>query len=173
LDEQFVSDETAVLYLGGGAAILLAYEGQLGTDDIDFIGEKAGLLKRLSEEAGKGSELHRATNYYVDVVPPGLFPQEWGWRARAKSVEVSGLKHIDLRILELHDLILSKLRRFSGKDQEDIRSLCDREEFEIQTLRSRYAEARLGYDHDERHKLDTNFRFIETEFLALQPSDFD
>jgi hypothetical protein len=75
--------------------------------------------------------------------------------------------------LELHDLILSKLKRFAGKDQEDIRGLCEREEFDIDTLRSRYSGARLRYDHDEREKLDANFRFIETAFLALEPTHFD
>ncbi|MGH9318785.1 MAG: DUF6036 family nucleotidyltransferase [Vicinamibacteria bacterium] len=143
------------------------------TDDVDLIGERTGLLKRLSEEAGKGSELHRATDYYVDIVPPGLFPQDWGWRSRTTSLELPGLEHIELRILELHDLILSKLKRFAGKDREDIRGLCEREKFDIETLRSRYTQARLPYDYDEREKLEANFRFIESEFLALEPTDFD
>lgn len=172
LDEHLASEAKVVLYMGGGAAILLAYEGQLRTDDVDLIGEKVGVLKRLGEAMGKGSELHRTTAYYLDIVPPGLFPQEWGWRGRAKSLKVPGVDHIELRVLELHDLILSKVRRFAGKDREDIRGLCNRKEFEIEILRSRYVQARLRYDHDEREKLDANFRFIESEFLALEPSDF-
>jgi hypothetical protein len=173
LAERVPSNEKTVLYLGGGAAILLVYDGQLRTDDVDLIGERTGLLKRLSEEAGKGSELHRATDYYLDIVPPGLFPQEWGWRSRTTRLELPGLQHIELRVLELHDLILSKLKRFAGKDQEDIRGLCEREEFDIDILRSRYTGARLPYDHDEREKLDANFRFIETAFLALEPTHWD
>jgi hypothetical protein len=172
LGEYFPSDEKTVLYMGGGAA-MLAYEGQVRTDDVDLIGERTGLLKRLSEAAGKGSELRRATDYYLDIVPPGLFPQEWGWRSRAKSLELPGLEHIELRILELHDLVLSKLKRFAGKDKEDIRGLCEQEEFDIEVLRSRYTQARLPYDYDQREKLDANFRFIETEFLSLEPTDFD
>ncbi len=172
LDQDLASDDKVVLYMGGGAAILLAYEGQLRTEDVDLIGEKAGVLKRLSDKAGKGSDLHRATEYYLDIVPPGLFPQEWGWRGRAKRVDVPGVVHIDLRVLELHDLILSKLKRFAGKDREDIRGLCNRGDFESETLRSRFVQARLRYDHDEREKLDGNYRFLEIEFLALEPSDF-
>ncbi len=71
---------------------------------MDLIGEKAGPLKRLSEEAGKDSELHRATDYYLDIVPPGLFPQEWGWKSRTKSLEFPVLERVELRVLELHDL---------------------------------------------------------------------
>ena len=80
LDGYLASGERTALYVGGGAAILLAYDGKLGTEDVDFIGEKTALLLRLSKVAGKGSQIHRETEYYLDVVPPGLFPQEWGWR---------------------------------------------------------------------------------------------
>jgi hypothetical protein len=156
-----------------GAAILLAYDGQLGTEDVDLVGEKAGLLLRRSDLAAKGSPLHRETGYCLDIVSPGLFPQEWGWPGRAKVALVPGVEHIELRILELHDLILSKLRRFGGKAREDIRRLCDRPEFDVETLRDRLRNARLRYDRDEQESLDGNFHFIEREFLALDPSDFD
>jgi hypothetical protein len=116
LGEHFPSHEKTVLYMGGGAAILLAYEGQVRTDDVDLIGERTGLLKQLSEEAGKGSELHRETDYYLDIVPPGLFPQEWGWRSRTRSLEF-GTRARRARILELHDLILSKLKRFAARTE--------------------------------------------------------
>lgn len=125
------------------------------------------------EIAGKDSDLHRETDYYLDIVPPALFPQEWGWRKRALGLETLGLNHIELKVLGLHDLILSKLKRFAGKDQDDIRGLCDLEPFRIDTLRSRYRNARQTFDFDEQEKLDRNFRFVETEFLALEPSQFD
>ena len=89
------------------------------------------------------------------------------------TVETLGLKHIELRVLELHDLILSKLKRFAGKDRDDIRGLCEREEFNIDTLRARYRNARQMFDFDEQEKLDRNFRFVEAEFLALEPTQFD
>jgi hypothetical protein len=64
LDAHLGPDQKVELYLGGGAGILLAYGGEIATEDVDFIGEKAGLLLELSELAGKGSEIHRRTNYY-------------------------------------------------------------------------------------------------------------
>jgi hypothetical protein len=75
---------------------------------VDLIGEKTGLLKRLGEEVDKGSEVHRETDYSLDVVPPVLYPQEWGWRSRAWSMVLPGLEHVALRVLEIHDLVLSK-----------------------------------------------------------------
>jgi len=173
LDECLPLGEKTVLYVGGGAAVLLAFDGKLGTVDVDFIGEKTGVLQQLSEVAGKGSELHRETEYYVDVVPPGLFPQEWGWRDRARTVDVPGVARIELKTLELHDLILSKLRRFGGKDRQDVRDLCDRSEFDVEILRARYAQARLRFDRDEREKIDENFHYIEREILAVDRTVFD
>jgi hypothetical protein len=123
--------------------------------------------------AGEGSDIHRETDYYLDIVAPGLFPQEWGWRGRAVSVDSLELQHIELKVLELHDLILSKLKRFAGKDQDDIKGLCDLEDFNIDTLRSRYRSARQFYDFDQQEKLDRNFQFVEREFLAIEPTQFE
>ena len=173
IDAQAPRTRKTLLYVGGGAALLLAYEGQLATEDVDVIGVKEQLLKKLYQLAGKGSDIHRETGYYLDVVPPGKFPQEWGWKGRAKADGLPGVAHIEIRVLELHDLILSKLKRFAGKDQEDIKWLCDRPEFDIETLRARYRSARSAYDYDEREKLDFNFRFVEEEFLAIEPTEFD
>jgi hypothetical protein len=40
-----------LFYIGGGAALLLAYEGPLATEDVDFIGVKERLLKILHQRA--------------------------------------------------------------------------------------------------------------------------
>jgi len=138
------------------------------------LGQGQALLASLCELAGAESDIHETTGYYLDVIPAGLFPQASAWRKRATRVHIPGTKRIELKVLELHDLILSKLRRFLGKDRQDIKALCDRSGFDIHVLRARYRDARLIYDYDEREAMDRNFRFIETEFLALEPTpDFD
>ena len=77
LDEHLASGQKAELYLGRGAAILLAYNGKLATVDVDFIGEESGLLLELRQFAAKGSETHRRTKLYLDIVPPGSFRPTW------------------------------------------------------------------------------------------------
>ena len=163
----------AELLVGGAGALLLAYDPAVATQDIDFIGEKTRDLLTLSEVAGKGSDIHRLTGYYVDIVPPGWFPHAQGWGGRAVPIKVPRLRHINLKVLELHDLILSKLKRFGSGDREDIRSLCNRDDFDIATLRERYHQARQLYDYDEREKLDENFQIVEVEFLGEQPTRFE
>jgi hypothetical protein len=88
------------VWIGGGAAILLAYQGSVATVDIDLIGERIGLLLQLSDIAPKGSALHRSTHLYCDVVSPGLFPAEFGWRRRAIAVDIPDLSHLRIRVLE-------------------------------------------------------------------------
>ena len=172
LDEHLAGGDPVELYLGGAAAILLVYGGQVATEDLDFIGEASGLLLELRQLAGKDSKVHRLTNYYLDILPPGLFPSAMGWKKRTILAKVQSLQHIRLRVLEVHDLIVSKLKRFGSQDQEDIRGLCDRPEFDAGTLLERYREARQMHDHDQREKLDRNFHLVETEFLQLQPTEF-
>jgi hypothetical protein len=72
---------------------------------------------------------------------------------------------------------LLRLSEVAGKnrsgDRKDIRTLCDRAELDIETLRKRYRLARQFYDYDEREKLDKNFQLVEVEFLGEQPTRFD
>lgn len=171
LDARLEGTPTKV-WIGGGAAILLAYEGTLATVDVDLIGEKVGDLLHMSSVASKGSPLHRATNLYCDVVPPGLFPSEFGWRGRAIPVDVPELSHLKVRVLEIHDLIISKLKRFSPKDRQDIRHLCGKAVC-LEVLRKRYWGARMLFDYDEREELDRNFNLVETEFLGADATSFD
>ncbi len=158
--------------MGGGAAILLAYDGTVATVDIDLIGEKVGLLLHLSGLAPKGSALHRLTHLYCDVVPPGLFPSEFGWRSRAIAIDLPELSHLRIRVLEIHDLILSKLKRFSPKDREDIRHLSGRTQVTSVPCGNAIA-MRDFLDYDQREKLDSNFNLVETEFLGAEPSSFE
>jgi hypothetical protein len=165
-------DQHVELYVGGGAAILLAYDGILATGDVDFIGPKSGLLLEMSQLLGKGSEHHRQTKLYFDVVPPGLFPSDMGWQGRTIPVNLPELQRVKLRVLEVHDLIVSKLKRFSDKDRRDVRALCNRPEIDIRTLRARYRQARLLHDYDERERMDVNFQFVEVEYLGRSPTEF-
>ncbi len=60
------------LYLGGGAAVLLAYGGRQATVDVDAIGSPEETLGELRRAAGRNSDIHRVTRYYLDrgYVPP-------------------------------------------------------------------------------------------------------
>jgi hypothetical protein len=173
LDEHLEVPEPIDVYIGGGAAVLLAYEGQLATVDVDFIGQKAGVLLELSELAKKNSAIHESTHLYLDIVPPGLFPSDFGWKNRTLVLDLPKLNKMRVRVLEIHDLIISKLKRFAPKDRQDIRALCETHDVDIATLRARYRGARQLRDYDEREKMDAHFRVVEAEYLGHEPSVFE
>ncbi len=162
------------LYLGGGAAVLIAYGGREATVDVDAIGSPTGPLKELQQLAGRNSDIHRLTGYYLDIVPPGMFPSAQGWQRRCQPVDIPHLKSLCVYVLEPHDLVISKLgpKRFGAKDREDIRDLCDNVDLRPEVLRERYREARQLFDRDQQERMDEHFRFVESEFLGLTPTAF-
>ena len=58
------------------------------------------------------------------MVDEALPPMPWGYKKRATKVE-GPWKVLRVYHLDPHDLIASKLRRFSAGDRTDIRLLCD------------------------------------------------
>jgi serine/threonine protein kinase len=97
----------------------------------------------------------------------------WVRQNRTIPVNLPEIPRIKLRVLEIHDLIISKLKRFSAKDRRDVRALCNRTEADIQTLRDRYRGARLLRDYDEGEKIDLNFRVVEVEYLGREATEFE
>jgi hypothetical protein len=82
------------LYLGGGAAVLLAYDGSQPTVDVDAIGESTAILRELEDVAGRNSDIHRLTGFYLDIVPPGKFPSAQGWQGRCQPVDIPHLESL-------------------------------------------------------------------------------
>lgn len=172
LDDLIPDDEELDLYLSGGAAVLIAYDGTVATKDVDVIGRPEGLLQHLQEHAGKNSDVHVDTGLYLDVVATGLFLSEHGWQGRAHPFGEANLEKLRVYVLELHDLILSKVKRFNAKDQQDVEWLCYREELDVEVLRERYRRSRQLLDHDEKETVDVQFNHIETVFLGLPATEF-
>jgi len=172
LDGALSSTSKIDLFLGGGAAVQLAYGGREATDDVDAIGESSAVLRGLRELAGRDSEIQQLTGYYFDIVPPAMFPFEQGWRERCARVDIPGLKVLRVHVLDPYDLVISKLgpKRFGPKDREDVRDVCDHAELAPEILRERYLGARQMFDRDQQQRMDDHFRTVETEFLQLPPT---
>ena len=85
---------------------------------------------------------------YLQEVTEGLPPVWGGCYKRATEVEERWAV-IRLFHLEDHDFAVTKLKRFSPKDQEDIRTMCDLELLDPDTLAQRVIAA-----HPFRHEKD-------------------
>jgi hypothetical protein len=114
------------IYHIGRSALVWEYGYNATTQDIDILKPQgAGELLSLALELfGRGTAKARQHSLYLEVVEEGLPPMPWHYKKRATQVprpwEV-------LRVfrLEPHDLVASKLRRFSTRGRDDIRLLCD------------------------------------------------
>lgn len=155
------------LIVTGSSAISLAYAPEIQTKDIDVLRVGTDAMKDLMSHAGRGSDLHTKTGYYLEEVPP-IFPAADGLERRARTVEGLPTSHIQVRVLDPHDLIVSKLKRFAAGDQEHIRALCQLPEFDEETLLARYRQARSQFifDRDILEKLDRSFSVVWTDFLG-------
>lgn len=170
-------EESVTLYVSGGAAVILGYDGGTDTKDFDIVvQEKDATITEIEKVAGKGSSLHDETHYYLDVVPP-IYPLASGFKERSIPIEVP-LTKLTLRVLEVHDLIVTKLLRLSEKDRTDFRTLVRDPRFNTKKLIDRFKNARENvklYWPDKLEKADKNFNalLIELGEKAIDWSDDD
>jgi len=136
------------LRLMGGAAMVLAYGMQRGTEDIDLLMEDRE-LELLVERADLGAAL-AATNRELE--PLGLYIAHiWGpeqqiltphWASSCRPVSLSpALEKLRLTALGPLDLLLSKLCRADDGDLADIAHLIQHESLEADLVRRAMSEA--------------------------------
>lgn len=162
------------IYVSGGSAVLLGYGGQEDTKDFDVIERGRHPLEALKPTTGRDSPLHQATGYFLDFVP-SIFPLALGFRERAVPLDAR-LEHLDVRLLEVHDLLVSKLLRMHAKDRRDVETLTRHETFSTPTLVERYRGAREElkfYWPDKVERADKNFNAILEEILGEEPIEWD
>jgi hypothetical protein len=81
-----------------------------------------------------------------------------------------------VRLLEAHDLIVSKLLRMHAKDRRDVETLTRHETFSTSMLVERYRAAREElkfYWPDRVEKADHNFNAILEEILGEEPIEWE
>jgi hypothetical protein len=113
------------LYLIGRSALILEFGLSLMTKDVDIVyvhGSK--LQERAIETFGSGTLGAGAHGFYLETVPPGLPPLPAGYQARC--IDIPGAwTVIRPKSPEIHDLAMTKLKRFHARDREDLQILCD------------------------------------------------
>ncbi len=155
IDEALAADArggTLDMYLIGRAAMVWLYGSIETTTAIDIL-RPAGneeLVKRAETLFGKGTDEANKHGLYLEMVLPA-YTTMGNYTARA--IRIEGPWSV-LRVFRLdpHDLIISKLRRFSPKDRQDIRELCDRKQIDPDKLERILGEAIQFYcekDGDE------------------------
>lgn len=126
-----------VLHCLGGFALNLTYGLPRQTADIDVCEIAPSHAKpEVIAIAGERSRLHDKHGVYLQIVTMASLPYNY----EERLIEVfSGLfTRLRLRVLEPHDLALSKLGRNSDVDIEDVKYLSSVVPLDLGLLRRRY-----------------------------------
>lgn len=106
------------------------------TNDLDYIYIKSDNAPDLESIAGEGSPLAKKHKVFLHYVTIATYPEDYDQRLR--ELFPTRFKNIRLLVLDPYDLVLSKLSRNSGKDQEDVKYLARTQHLDREILRERY-----------------------------------
>lgn len=135
------------LHILGSAALMLQANYERGTKDGDVL-ETVDFAKetrqRLLDLAGKNTAIHKRRRLYIDIVGNGVpfLPQVPQWHPLDRINP--SLDHFELSVLDIVDVVVSKLKRFNADDQSDIAAMIDRDLVPHGALITRF---QLGVDY--------------------------
>lgn len=137
----------------GSAALMLQTTYVRGTKDSDVL-EATNLTPdikaKLIKLAGPGSDLHRKHRVYLELVAPGLpfLPQAPMFHSVADLNQ--DLTHFEIEVLDVVDVVVSKLKRFHANDASDIAAMVNLERVDHAQLLERFRAAVDVYSMDAR-----------------------
>lgn len=124
-----IGGEPFHLRILGSTALFLQTDYRRGTKDSDVL-EAADLPPRVAEQlialAGQQTDLHRQHRIYLDIVGRALpfLPEEPLWRSKPDLH--SGLVHFSVDVLDVIDVVVTKLWRNHANDRGDIEAMVAR-----------------------------------------------
>lgn len=150
--------ETVDLYLIGRSALIVRFDLNLATRDVDIVHFHGSELERLAVELfGKGTANAERLGFYLEPVPQGLPPIPGGYCHRSEDLP-GPWRVLRPKQPEPHDLAVTKLKRFHAKDRQDLQLLCDSGLLRVDRLRQVLDSAFAWSEKDdpERQVADRN-----------------
>lgn len=170
------ANEKVRLRIIGSTALMLQTSYERGTKDSDVL-ETLELTTdtkaRLLEVGGEKSPLYRRLRMYIEIVSNGLpfLPQVP--RCHLHTLE---LKHFEIEVLDVVDVVVSKLKRFSANDIGDIKAMVDLSMVTHDTLIERFQRA-LDFCVDSRgedvYGYIANLHRVERDYFDDEQTRFD
>lgn len=141
------------LHLIGAAALMLQTDYRRGTKDSDVL-ETRSLAKadkeRLLELGGQGTSLSAQHRLYIDVVGNGIPFLPHGPRFVVCDALNRNLSNLRVEVLEVVDVVVSKLKRFHANDQSDIAAMIELDMVPHHRLIERFRSAVEAFSMDAR-----------------------
>jgi hypothetical protein len=167
--------EPVTLQIIGSAALMLQTAYDRGTKDGDVLESRDGpaaVDEQLRVLAGRGTDMHAQFHVYIDVVRRALLflPQQPLFHPLPDLT----LKNFKVAVLDVNDVLLSKLPRYSRDDANDIRAMADLGFLDHKRLAARFEAAVDRFTLDARApdipRYLKNLHIVERDILVIQPS---
>lgn len=124
----------ARLVVIGGTAIGLLSDTRRVTSDLDVLsGTDAAVMDALRRAQVE-------TGLPVPIQPVGIYSAPWDFEDRLQPMPIEGLRYLDARVPEAHDLALMKMARGRTNDIDAIALLHSYRPLSFDTLLARFRE---------------------------------
>lgn len=172
--------ERIPLRLIGSTALFVQTDYDRATKDSDIIEARelpVSIRQRLLDLAGKGTAFHRRHNMYLDIVPAALpfLPINPLWHPFEELRH--SLVHFDIVVLDVVDVVVSKLTRYSPSDRGDIQAMVERDHIDPGRLVERFGAAIDAFAMDARiddvPRYIRNLNEVQRDFLQVPETVFE
>lgn len=167
--------EPAALRIIGSAALMLQFDYVRGTKDGDILEsspESSAITEQLTKLAGKDTTLHAKHGMYIDIVKRALLflPTQEVFHQLPRI----NLKQFKVEVLDVNDVVLSKLARFHSDDINDIREMAKQDLIDHAVLVERFRKAASWFEMDARcgelPRYLKNLHRVERDILGMAES---
>lgn len=121
--------EKIPLRIIGSTALMLQASYVRGTKDSDIV-TTTELTREIQDGllalAGPKTRLHERYHLYVQIVPGGLLFRRQAVTWHPLAALNDELRFFEVQVMDVVDVIVSKLKRLSPNDIVDIEAMCDR-----------------------------------------------
>jgi hypothetical protein len=150
--------DTVRIHVGGSVALIMPGYVNRRTEDIDIVGE---VPKDLRENYRLMDSLKERYGLYFGHVQPHYFPK--GWRDRAHSLDVFG--RLQVFLLDVYDVFLSKLFSVRDKDRDDLRVLIPQIQKDVLVRKFKETAGDFLASQREKEIATTNWKILFGEDL--------
>ena len=121
----------------GGFAVSMVYGIGRPTGDIDVLDvAPPQAIHTLMQHGGRESELAARHKVYLDIVGIANPPMEY--ESRLRPIYEGAFKHLQMLVMDPYDVALTKLKRDSDKDFQDVLQLAEKIPFDLDLFEKRY-----------------------------------
>jgi hypothetical protein len=151
----------------GGFAVTLAYGLSRLTFDIDVLDvAPPRAVEALMQEGGKGSPLAIKHKVYLDFV--GIANPPYDYESRLRPMYEGAFQHLHLLVMDPYDVALTKLKRDSDKDFQDMLHLAEKIPFDLDVFEKRYKDELRDHTTGSPEDNDVTFNRWKEAVLEIR-----